>query len=415
MERQCSQFGVQGYRVRAVVLGVNNNDNFNINANNNIDNNRPALGIAFMLWAFLMKTYNRLYERLISLDNLEDAYWKARSHKSNNSRIIEFDKHQQLHLAVLDRELKDKTYQPQQLRNFVLRDPKTRIISVSEFRDRIVHHALVNILQPIFEPRFIYDSYASRKGKGTLAAIKRFDRFMHKVTKNGKLLALPKTNNDVQGYALKADIRHYFDSVDHKILIRIISQRITDKGVLWLVKAILENYSSGESGKGMPLGNWTSQFLANVYLNELDYYIKFRLKAKFYIRYVDDFVILHRSKTVLRFYLARIESFLHTLKLELHPDKCRIIPFAKGISFLGYLIFYKYRRLRQRNVRKIFYRLKSFAGNDVPPQNTALEAIEMLNGWNAYAIHANTYRLRCRLAELLATQLSQIGGLQVKL
>ena len=131
-----------------------------------------------------MKTHKHLFEKLISIENLENAYWKARKHKSNNPAVREFEKHWQLHLAILHCELKTKTYKPQALKTFILRDPKTRRISVSDFRDRVVHHALVNILQPIFEPLFIYDSYASRKGKGTMAALKRFETFLRKATKN---------------------------------------------------------------------------------------------------------------------------------------------------------------------------------------------------------------------------------------
>jgi retron-type reverse transcriptase len=134
---------------------------------------------------------------------LELAYWQARKHKTKNSKVIEFDKNWRLNLCILLGELRDKTYKPLPLKKFILRDPKTRIICVSDFRDRIVHHALVNILQPIFEPRFIFDSYASRKGKGTLPALKRFDHFTRKVTRNGKLKPNAKSNNDVISFAFK--------------------------------------------------------------------------------------------------------------------------------------------------------------------------------------------------------------------
>lgn len=175
-----------------------------------------------------MKTYKHLYERLCSLENLEDAYWKARRHKTNNPRVKEFDKNWRLHLCNLMRELRNQTYRPQPLRKFVLRDPKTRVICVSEFRDRVVHHALVNILQPIFQPRFIYDSYASQKGKGTFPAIKRFQKFLRQLTKNGKKVLRAANANTVEGFALKADIRHYFDTVDHSVLLDIIRRRIME-------------------------------------------------------------------------------------------------------------------------------------------------------------------------------------------
>ena len=169
-----------------------------------------------------MKTYKNLSEKLFSLDNLYDSYWKARKGKTNTKTVQRFEEHYKLHLAVLFKELHNRTYKPIPLKKFVLRDPKTRTICVSAFRDRIVHHALVNILQPIFEPRFIYDSYASRKGKGTLPALKRFTYFLRKVTCNGKLAPCAQNKNVVTGFALKADLKRYFDTVDHELLLQII-------------------------------------------------------------------------------------------------------------------------------------------------------------------------------------------------
>ncbi len=352
-----------------------------------------------------MKTYKNLFDRLISLENLENAYWKARKHKSNNPAVHEFEKHWRLYLVMLHMTLKNRIYTPQPLRMFILRDPKTRRICVSEFRDRIVHHALVNIVQPIFEPRFIHDSYASRKGKGTLAALKRFDTFLRKVTKNGKRLPGSRNANDVQGFVLKADIRHYFDTVDHNILLNIIGKRIKDNGVLWLVQTILDHYHANEAGKGMPLGNWTSQFFANVYLNELDQFVKQRLKAEYYLRYVDDFVILHRSKTALLEYKERIRVFLQTLQLELHPNKCSIIPFGHGVSLLGFRIFYYYKLVRQRNFREICRRLDELLNAYGQGKCAATDILETQQGWYAYARHGNTYKLRERFNLLVEHEL----------
>jgi len=353
-----------------------------------------------------MKTYKKLYQQLYSWNNLEQAYEKAQRHKTGTPAVQEFEKHWQLNLCALMKELRNKTYKPQPLRKFILRDPKTRTICVSEFRDRIVHHALINILQPIFEPRFIHDSYASRKHKGTLPAIKRFDQFLKKVTKNGRLIYTARNANQVQGYALKADIKHYFDTVDHNILLNIIAKRIKDQKVLWLAKVILDNYNSGIPGKGMPLGNWTSQFFANIYLNELDQYIKHKLKAKYYIRYVDDFVILHQNKTILADYKAKIKTFLQTLQLELHPEKCKTIPLRRGITFLGYRIFYKHKLVRQLNIRKILKRLKEMLELYKQDHITAEDILETLHGWNAYAKHANTHKLRTTLTQTTQKQLN---------
>jgi len=391
---------------RVVALGVNNNDNFNINTNDNINNNRPALGIATQLRGIPMKTYKKLYDQLSSYKNLELAYEKAKHHKTSTKAVMEFEKNWQPNLYALIKELKDKTYKPQPLRKFILREPKTRTICVSEFRDRIVHHALINILQPIFEPRFIHDSYASRKHKGTLPAIKRLDKFIKKVTKNGKTIPNARNANDVRGYALKADIKHYFDNVDHQTLLNIIARRIKDNNVLWLTKIILDNYNSGLPGKGMPLGNWTSQFLANIYLNELDQYIKHKLKAKQYIRYVDDFIIIHRSKEKLKTHEAQIKEFLQKLKLQLHPDKCKIIPLKQGISFLGFRTFYHHKLILQRNLRKIINRLKEMLEQYKMKSIDASDINETLHGWNAYAKQANTHKLRTKLTQTIQKQLN---------
>lgn len=303
------------------------------------------------------------------------------------------------------RELRTKTYKPKPLQTFILRDPKTRKICVSEFRDRIVHHALVNVLQPIFEPRFIYDSYASRVGKGTSLALKRFDIFLRRATKNGKCVKETQNANDVVGFALKADIKHYFDTVDHEILFRLISKRVKDDSVLWLTRTILEHYHAKEFGKGMPLGNWTSQFFANVYLNELDQFVKHILKAKYYMRYVDDFVILHHSKQMLQQYGLRIKEFLGTLHLELHPNKCKITRLSCGVSVLGFRFFYYYKLVRERNIRKIYKTLQDMLLQYKLGLLDSQEVLEVFHGWNAYASLGNTYQLRQRLRKWVEKEL----------
>ncbi|MBI4448815.1 hypothetical protein HY641_02190 [Candidatus Woesearchaeota archaeon] len=336
-----------------------------------------------------MKTYNNLFAKLCSFENLEQAYRQARKHKNNNPAVKEFEKHWKLHLCTLLRELKNQTYNPKPLKKFVLRDPKTRVICVSDFRDRIVHHALVNILQPIFEPRFITDSFASTKGKGTLPALRRFDCFKRKVSHNGT----------TSGFALKADIKHYFDTVDHQILLSMIGKRVRDHEVIWLVRIILDNYHSGIPGKGMPLGNWTSRFFANVYLNELDQFVKHNLKATYYLRYVDDFVVLHQSKNILQSYEVRIKSFLAHIGLELHPTKCSIGSLDQGITLLGFRVHYHHKTPRSRNLRKIRYRLTELLDSYQTTNLESWKVLESLNGWCGYAMHANTYKLRTRLTE----------------
>jgi len=322
------------------------------------------------------------------MKNLILAYKKARKGKTKKPYVREFEKDLAYNLKILYDELKSQTYNPKPLETFILRDPKTRKISKSDFRDRVVHHVLYNILEPIFDKTFIYDSSANRIGKGNLFAVDRFHKFMRKVSRNGKINGW-FNNNQVRGYCLKADIKHYFQEVNHKALINIIKKRIKDKKVIWLIKQIIYNHNV--KGKGMPLGNLTSQFFANIYLNELDYFVKHTLKAKYYIRYVDDFVILHPSKLQINTWKPEIDRFLRDkLKLELHPDKSRIIPLKKGMDFVGFRNYYYYRLLRKRNVKSVYSKVNKFKERNISKE----KMIEIFQGWNAYAKWADSFKLR---------------------
>ena len=202
------------------------------------------------------------------------------------------------------------------------------------------------------------------------------------------------------GYALKADIKHYFENVDHSILLSILKRNIRDAHLIRLIEIILQNHKTKNTGKGMPLGNLTSQFFANVYLNELDQFVKHKLKAKHYIRYVDDFMILHEDKNILGKWKTEIERFLkQNLAVELHPDKSRIIPLRRGITLLGFRVFYQYRLLKKSNARRIWKRLELMERRH-NAGNLELEKImQSVSGWCAYAKFANTYGLRRKVIE----------------
>ena len=347
-----------------------------------------------------MKTYNNLYVELCLLKNLELAYRKARKRKSKKPYVIEFEKNLQQELKDLKHELELQMYQPRPLKRFIVRDPKTRTIHSSSFRDRVVYHALVNVLDPIFERIFIHDSYASRKNKGTRNAVERFDKFKREVSRNGALVKDAFVNNLVKGYVFKADIKRYFDNVDHEILIRIVKKKIIDEKVIWLIKRILTNFDSKIGGKGMPLGNLTSQFFANVYLNHLDYFVKHKLKAKYYLRYVDDFVILHENRTVLENYKEKISNYLKNLRLELHPDKSKITELRDGITFLGYRVFYHYKLLRKSNLRKFNNNFSKKLDKCKNGSMTKEKLKGSIQGWFGYAMWANTYKLRKNLTKV---------------
>ena len=335
-----------------------------------------------------MQTYNNLYDKLCSYENLLLAFKKARKDKTKKDYVIKFEENLENNLKILQFELVNKIYKPRKLKLFIIRDPKTRKICKSAFRDRIIHHAIVNILEPIYEKIFIYDSYASRKNKGQHKALERLDYFKRKVSLSGKKLKGIRDRNYVCGYCLKADIKKYFDNVDHKTLINIIKKKIKDENVIWLINQVISNKMGGDSKKGMPLGNYTSQFFANVYLNELDNFVKHELKVNYYIRYVDDFVILHNHKEELECYKKEINDFLdNNLLIELHEEKSKIIPLHRGIHFLGFRNFYYFRLLRKSNIRQIKRNLISW--NELDKEYLT----DRVEGWKAHASHGNSYNL----------------------
>ena len=329
-----------------------------------------------------------MYEQLCSYENLELAFKRARRGKTLKPYVIEFEEKLKENLLQLQTELLSQTYKPEPLKTFIIRDPKTRKISKSAFRDRIVHHAICNIIEYTFDKRFIYDSFANRLRKGTLHAIKRFDHFKRKVSQN----------NTIKCYVLKADIKQYFETVDHEILLTILQKRIKNDKLVALIRKILVNYLGNVPGVGMPLGNLTSQFFANVYLNELDQFVKHKLRAKYYIRYVDDFVILHHSQKLLEKYKAEIDTFLQQhLVLNFHPQKSQVIKLHKGINFLGFRIFYHHRLLRKKNIKK--FERKFEVMKDVYQQGLLdrEKAVEKFEGWLAYASQGNTYKYRTEM------------------
>lgn len=366
-------------------MALNNfNNNSNLNGNNNLNNDSSFLRITRAGKFFPM---NELYSRICSVENLALAFQKARKHKTTKLDVMEFESDLANNLSLLRTELLLHSYKPKTLATFVIHDPKTRKISKSAFRDRVVHHALCNIIEPLFEKSFIYDSYANRIGKGTLKAIHRLEYFSRKVTRNYTQRA----------YALKADIYHYFDQVNQGLLLSIIQRKIKCPETIWLIKRILANYSTAEL-RGMPLGNLTSQFFANIYLNELDMFVKYRLGVKYYLRYVDDFVILHESKEMLEKYQLEMQQFLQSkLALQLHPQKTRVIPISSGISFLGMRIFFHHWLLQRKNILSFERKWNTLQRNYSLNETSYDNLYDFLEGWCAYAKQANTFKLRQKI------------------
>lgn len=247
-------------------------------------------------------------------------------------------------------ELKNKTYQHSDYTSFCITDPKSRHIHKACVRDRIVHHAIYRVLYPIFNPIFVDDSYSCRNKKGTHKAVKRLEKFSRIVSKNYTKPC----------WTLKCDIKKYFSSVNHQVLYDLIKRNLKDKQVLWLISEIISSFHSEiqrereRVKRGVPIGNLTSQLFANIYLNELDQFVKHRLKVKFYLRYCDDFVILENDLVELEKLIPEIKYFLYSkLKLELHPNKIIIRKLNQGIDFLGYVVLPHYRVLRTKTKRRM--------------------------------------------------------------
>lgn len=239
-------------------------------------------------WVIRSLKKNDMYSKIFYIENIYSAYLKARYCKRYKDEILRFSYDIERKLYNINYELKNKTYRHGSYYEFVVSDSKKRTIRAAPFKDRIVHHCLCNIIGPVFEKSFIYDSYACRESKGSHNAIKRFKKFLRKIKLKNNL---PNYDNI---YCLKCDIVKYFDSVDTGLLLEIIGRKIKDIDTIDLIKIILNSYP-----KGLPIGNLTSQLFANVYLNELDFFIKNTLGIKYYIRYMDDFVILNTDKKVL--------------------------------------------------------------------------------------------------------------------
>ncbi|MFA5987883.1 MAG: reverse transcriptase/maturase family protein, partial [Candidatus Paceibacterota bacterium] len=261
------------------------------------------------------------------------AWDKFKIDKRKKRDVQKFEWKLEENIFQLHRDLESGEYKHGVYSSFYIHDPKQRHIHKAEVRDRILHHAVFNILYPIFEPTFISNSLSCRINKGTHKGIDILE----------KTLRMISSNNFKPCFALKCDVKKFFDTVDHSILLSIIRKRMKDPDAVRLLEEIINSFNSKYSNlfyqKGLPIGNLTSQLFANIYLNKLDQFVKHELKIKHYIRYTDDFVIISRDKLYLENLIEPIRSFLlDELALELHPNKIFIRKFHQGIDFLGYIV-----------------------------------------------------------------------------
>jgi len=331
----------------------------------------------------IAKSYGSLYEKILSWDNLVEAYDLARKNKKNRLDVISYHNHALDNLVFLKKQLDSELWEPASYKQFTIyNETKRRDIEAPLFRDRIVQHAIHKVLEPLYEKKFIYDSYSCRKGKGTHAAVKKVRSYL--------IDAKRKWGDNV--YVLKCDISKFFPSIDHKILMNILSKTVRQKNLLNLIYKATINPNKRKLGKGIPIGALTSQLFANVYLNSLDHYIKEKLKCVYYVRYADDFLLLSNSKKHLQFFIIYIKRFLTTLNLKLNP-KTTIFPISQGVDFCGYRLWCFHILPRKRVVKSgkklVISSLKNYEKNLISKQ----KIISVWNSFKAYLSHSNSFTI----------------------
>ena len=352
-----------------------------------------------------MKRIGRIWDKVVVMDNLYAAFCKARKGKRHRPDVAQFSLNLEQALCELQSELVSGQYAPGAYRQFTIYERKPRVISVAPFRDRVVHHALMNVLEPLLDKRFIPDSYACRQNKGVHKAVDRYQQFAREYA-----------------YVLKLDIRRYFPSIDQAILKQQLTRRIKDRPVLALLNRIIDNgphthapvlffpgddlVSVSERRRGLPIGNLTSQFFANLYLDEFDHWLKETKRVKGYLRYVDDIYLLGNDKRQLWALREDIAEKLQGIRLTLHADKTQIYRTTERVDILGYKLS-RYRRwLRNDNGFRFQRRLQRMSRlyqtgeTDWPSLNASVQS------WIGHARHAETAALR----ETIFSQVSFTRG-----
>ena len=334
-----------------------------------------------------MKSHKHLFPQVCAVENVLAAARAAMQGKLSGASAARFHTRWETHAVQLAEELATGIWHPGKYTYFDIHEPKLRKVAAAPFRDRVVHHALVRVLEPIFEKKFIEDSYACRKGKGTHAGVRRCAQFARRFP-----------------YVLKCDIRRYFPSIDHALLLQRIGRTIADPQVMALVRQILDTHEDGrrmewgvdlfdcrERRHGLPIGNLTSQFFANIHLDGFDHFVKQELGVKGYVRYVDDFLIFAKSREQARSWGREAREFLRRLRLEIHPDKYRLCRTDRdGADFCGFVCYSSGRiKVRSTSVRRYVSRLELLKRD-----GTVAEIKASVMAWIGHVAHADSWRLR---------------------
>lgn len=298
-----------------------------------------------------MKRIGNLYQQIYTLENLTLAWYKAQRGKSHKADVLFFRCQLAKNIENLSLALQEKKITFNNYHFFTIYEPKERCICAVSFPDRVIHHAIMNILDPYFENFQIFDSYACRLGKGVHSAVKRAFYFTKKYR-----------------YFVKMDVKKFFDSIDHKILQTLLENRFKDPNVLWLFNALIASYTSSATGtapKGLPIGNLSSQYFANYYLGLVDHFIKEKLQIKAYLRYMDDMLIFGNSLPILQKQKTQIENFVHTA-LDLSLKQNDVVLAEKGVPYCGFLIkptgiflLHKAKQRFKKKAKKLYSLLKT--------------------------------------------------------
>jgi retron-type reverse transcriptase len=344
-----------------------------------------------------MKRYGNLWQEVIDFGNLLSAAKLAQQGKRFRPNVLDFNYNLEKELFQLQAELASKTYLPGAYKTFEIVEPKRRMISAAPYRDRVVHHALCKIIVPIFEKTFIHNSYANRVGFGTHRALRKFTEYARS-----------------SRYILQCDIKKYFPSIDHEILKQLVRSKIKCADTLWLIDTIIDHSNLQESvieyfpgddlllplsrRRGLPIGNLSSQFFANVYLNGFDHFVQEQLKISKYIRYVDDFAFCSDDRLLLQDTRLAIEDYLASLRVKIHPIKSQLFETKEGANFLGFRVFPHTIRVRQENLRRGRRRLKSLQREYTNGAIDLAKVARSIQSWVAHLEHGNTWQLKQRIA-----------------
>ncbi|MEK7091530.1 MAG: reverse transcriptase/maturase family protein [Patescibacteria group bacterium] len=313
------------------------------------------------------------YNYIISIENLLLTWERFLRGKKHKKDVIKFQAELGTNVASLYTDLKNKTYIHGLYSAFNISDPKPRNIHKATVRDRVVHHLIYKEIYWYFHFRFIYDSYSCRLNKGTHRALNRFQGFARNVSKNHSRTC----------FVLKGDIKKFFASIDHDVLMKVLDRHIVDPDIRWLIDQVISSFYTTAPGVGLPLGNLTSQLLVNVYMHEFDMYLKQELRVKYYLRYADDFVILSDDKKYLEEILPKLHVFLNEkLRLTLHEHKVYIKTYDSGVDFLGWIHFPHHRQIRTTTKRKVTRNMLGYP------------KMETINSYRGLLGHGNTYDFR---------------------